>query len=207
MLFRDRKDAGKKLAEKLARFSESKDTMVLALPRGGVVVAKEVSLALKLPLDIVVPRKIGAPYNPELAIGAICEDEIFLNSEFVSLLKVDDIYLKDTIESEKKVAQRRKVLYRKGKKEPDFKNKNIILIDDGIATGATMIASIKYLKTRKPKYLLVAVPVAPLETISEIKLLCDEVISLYTPTNFFAIGQFYDDFSQTTDEEVIGLLN
>lgn len=207
MLFRDRKDAGEKLAQKLLGFSDSKDTIILALPRGGVVVAKEVSLALNLPLDIVVPRKIGAPYNPELAIGAICEDEIFLNDDLVSMLAVDESYLKNTIEAEKKEAQRRKVLYRKGKKAPVLKNMNIILIDDGIATGATIIASIKYLKTKKPKRLIVAVPVAPVETVSQVSQMCDEVLSLYTPTNFFAIGQFYDDFAQTTDSEVIELLN
>ena len=206
MLFKDRKDAGDQLAVKLTKFFKLKDTVILALPRGGVVVAKEISKALNLPLDIIVPRKIGAPYNNELAIGAICEGVIFVNTELVSLLQIDESYIKNTVEIEKKESIRRKLTYRKGKKELHLENKNVIIVDDGIATGATVIASIKYLKTKKTNRIILAVPVAPADIIPELESICDEVICLYAPSSFMAIGQFYENFPQTSDEEVISLL-
>ena len=206
MLFIDRIDAGKQLAEKLIKYKNAKDTIVLALPRGGVIVGKAICEVLNLPLDIVIPRKIGAPFNPELAIGAICEDQYILNKDLISSLDVNEKYIKDIIEDEKKEAKRREKLYRKNKGPLILKNKTIILVDDGIATGATMHAAIKFIKTKDPKKLIVGSPIALKDIYEDFKKLCDEIICLYTPLDFMAIGQFYENFQQTTDEEVINIL-
>lgn len=206
MLFRNRIEAGKKLAGALQSYKGAKQTVVLGLPRGGVVTAYEVAKALHLPLDVLVPRKIGAPDNPELAIGAIAGSGTVLDRELIERLGVSESYIQAEIEKQKKEAERRISLFRVGKPPQDYRGWTAILIDDGIATGSTMRASIAALKKMHAAKIVVAVPVAPPDTISDLKKEVDAVICLYTPSSFMAVGQFYDEFAQTQDEEVIELL-
>ena len=206
MLFKNRIEAGQALAAALEKFNEAKRTVVLGLPRGGVVVACEVAKALHLPLDVIVPRKIGAPDNPELAIGAIAGNGVVLDKELISLLNVPEEYIRSEIERQQKEAKRRLALFRKGQKDQDWAGWTAILVDDGIATGSTMRASISALKKMHASKIVVAVPVGPPDTIENLKLEVDEIICLYTPSSFMAVGQFYDRFPQTSDEEVVDLL-
>jgi putative phosphoribosyl transferase len=206
-MFRDRQDAGQKLATALLGYANQKDAIVIGLPRGGVVTAAEVAKKLHLPLDIVCPRKVGAPFNPELALGAVTESgDGFFNQDLLRQLEIPEHYLQAEIEKEKKVAHARCVAYRKGKPPLNLKDKVVILVDDGLATGATMKAAIQLVRAAKAKKIIVAVPVSPQETLHEIKELANEVVCLSTPYLFQAVGQFYDDFSQTEDDEVIELL-
>ena len=205
--FSDRVDAGKRLASELKDFA-GKDAIVLTIPRGGVVVGYEIAKALHLPLDVIIPRKIGAPYNPELAIGAMTEDgTIILDKGLVSYLGVPESYIKAESEHQKNEIERRLRMYRQDEPYPDLKGKDVIVVDDGIATGSTMKAALASVKNRGAKTVTVAVPVGPPSTINELKQQADRVICPYTPEYFEAIGQFYGDFSQTTDEEVIQMLN
>lgn len=206
MLFKNRSEAGRALAAALQKFKETKRTVVLGLPRGGVVTAYEVAKALHLPLDIIVPRKIGAPDNPELAIGALAGGSVMLDKELIALLNVPEDYIQVAIEREQKEAKRRLALFRKGQREQDWAGWTAILVDDGIATGSTMRASIAALKKMHAAKIVVAVPVGPPDTIDNIKQEVDEVVCLYTPSSFMAVGQFYDQFPQTSDEEVVELL-
>jgi predicted phosphoribosyltransferase len=207
MKFQDRKDGGKQLIPKLEKYKGMTDVVLLGLPRGGVVTAYEISKKLKLPLDIVVPRKIGAPGNEELAIGAITESgEGIMNEEIMSYLGVDDEYVKETIEKEKKEAMRRLKLYRGGKKAIDIKGKIVILIDDGVATGSTMRAAIASAKAKGVKKIVVAVPVIARDTLRKIEKEADEVIYLDAPFIFGAVGRFYEVFDQTEDEEVVEIM-
>src|SRR5665647_3307816 len=197
--FGDRVDAGKRLASALKNFSGKKG-IVLAIPRGGVVVGFEIAKALNLPLDVIIPRKIGAPDNPELAIGAVAEDGTeILDSNLIKYLGVSREYIKEEIE-------RRLKLYRQDTSYPDLKGLDVIVVDDGIATGSTMKAALASVKNRGAASITVAVPVGPPSTIEELEKMADRVVCLYTPEFFQAIGEFYKDFSQTSDEEVIGLL-
>lgn len=213
MTFKDRGEAGRKLAAALEKYKNSKDAILLALPRGGVVVADEIAESLNLPLDIVVPRKIGAPQNPEYAIGAITEtgESVwpvgFPKPEEFGFREPDfKEWLKKEIEKEKKEAKRRLKIYRGEKKPLNLKNKIVILVDDGIATGLTLLAAIKSVKTKKPKKIIVAVPVGAMDSVEIIKKEVDEVVCLYSPAFFGAVGSFYEKFGQTTDEEVIELM-
>ena len=208
MIYKNRMDAGIQLALKLEKFKNQPDTIVIALPRGGVIVGFEVAQALQLPLDLIFPRKIGAPFNEELAIGAITETgEGFLNKNLIDSLHIDIEYVKQTIEKEKKEAQRRLSIYRGNKPFLSLEGKTVILVDDGIATGATMKAAILDIKKRKASQLIIAVPVASYETIHQMQPLVDEIICLTIPINFYAVGQFYEDFRQITDQEVIEKLS
>ena len=206
MLFKDRKDAGRILAASLLKYKKSPKTVVVGLPRGGVVVAAVVAEELGLPLDVIVPRKIGAPDNPELAIGALAGDTVYLDKGLIDHLGVSETHIKNAILREKMEAQRRFSLFRKGKGTQDWTGMTVIVVDDGIATGSTMRVSVEYLRKCKAKRIIVAVPVGPLETLSEIEKLADEVVCPFTPASFFAVGQFYESFPQTQDEEVILLL-
>ena len=185
----------------------SKDVIVLAIPRGGVVVGYEVASALDVPLDVIIPRKIGAPDNPELAIGAMTEDgTIILDESLVKYLRVPDDYIQEESERQRLEIERRLKLYRGDVAYPSLKNRNVIIVDDGIATGSTMKAALASVRKRGAKTIVVAIPVGPPSTIRELKKEADHVVCLYTPESFYAIGQFYEDFAQTTDEEVIKLL-
>jgi len=206
MLFRDRVEAGRRLAEALAGFGGF-GCVVLAIPRGGVVVGFEVASRLGCMLDVVVPRKIGAPYQPELAIGAVTEDGgVIVEHEIAKLVGASEDYIKEAAGREIREIRRRVDRYREGRPPVEVRGKDVILVDDGIATGATMRAAISYVRKLGARRVIVAVPVAPPETVEKIRREADEVICLHTPSDFYAIGQFYENFEQTTDEEVIRLL-
>jgi putative phosphoribosyl transferase len=205
-LFADRVDAGKRLAQAL-RGHVGEDAVVLAIPRGGVVVGYEVTKALALSLDVIIPRKIGAPNNPELAIGAMTEDgTILLDDRLVDYLHVSQEYVKEESEAQKAEIRRRLKLYRGDIPYPSLKGREVILIDDGMATGSTMKAALASVRKRGAKSVIIAIPVGPPSTIKELEKEADRVFCLYTPEAFYAIGQFYEDFTQTRDEEVIRLL-
>lgn len=205
--FVDRIDAGNRLASVLKDFSGKKG-IVLAIPRGGVVVGSVIAKSLNLPLDVIIPRKIGAPDNPELAIGAVAEDgTAILDNNLIRYLGVDREYVKEETEGQKKEIERRLKLYRHDISYPILKGLDVIVVDDGIATGSTMKAALASVKNRGAASITVAVPVGPPSTIEELNKIADRVVCLYTPEYFQAIGQFYKDFSQTTDDEVIKLLS
>lgn len=204
--FKNREEAAKKLAQELLEY-RGKDTVVLAIPRGGVVLANEVAKNLNAPLDLIIPRKIGAPGNPELAIGAVTEDgTTILNQRLVSQLDISKEYIE--LEKKKQIREikRRIKAYRGDAASESLEGKIVILIDDGIATGATMKAAIHSIRKRKPSSIVVAVPVGPPDTVEELKKEVDRLICLIVFEPFFAIGQFYEDFNQVSDEEVLSLL-
>jgi len=207
MIFADRRDAGRKLADKLEQFKNQPDAIAIGLPRGGVVVAYETARRLNLPLDIIVPRKIGAPGNEELAIGAITEEgEPVLDEMLVRELNVSQAYIAKKVDTEKKEAERRLKLYRGGRGPLNLQGKTAILIDDGIATGATMRAAIRSAKNKKAAKIIVAVPVIAPDTLKKLQTEADEIIYLDAPMFLGAIGAFYEEFSQTEDQEVIELM-
>lgn len=205
-LFRNRVDAGIRLASALSGLV-GKEAIVLAIPRGGVVVGFEIARELNLPLDIIVPRKIGAPENPELAIGAITEDgTIILDDKLVSYLRVPGAYIKSEGEKQKVEIERRLKQYRGDVLRPDLKNREVIIVDDGIATGSTMKAALASVRKSGAKKVIIAIPVGPPSTIRELEKQADKVVCLYTPESFYAIGEFYEDFAQTENGEVTELL-
>lgn len=206
MILRNRQEAGQKLAQLLEKYKNNPETLVLALPRGGVVVGYEIAQALNLPLDIIVPRKIGAPGNPEYAIGAITETgEGIFNEEEIKY--VDPEWLQKEIEKEKQEAKRRIKVYRGNRPPLNLQGKIIILVDDGVATGFTMRAALFYLKKQKPKKIIVAVPHGAYDSLIKIKEEVDEVVTLFEPKIYWAVGSYYEEFPQVSDEEVIELLN
>lgn len=206
MIFRDRREAGRLLAGKLLEFKNKPNTIALGLARGGVVVAAEVAKILHLPLNVVVPRKIGAPGNPELAVGAIMEDgEYYLDETLIGITEASEDFINKQMEKEKKEAQRRIQAYR-GKKELDIEGKNVILIDDGIATGATMLASIRGMRAKNAAFILAAAPVASTQAYDLISQEADKIVCVHVDPHLGAIGYFYQNFGQTTDQEVVELL-
>lgn len=207
MVFKNRQDAGKKLAKELKSFKNQENTILLALPRGGVVVAFVIAQELNLPLDLVVPRKIGAPNHEEYAIGAITETgQGIFDQAAIESLNVSRAYLDDKVKTEKKEAQRRLKTYRQDRPPLNLDGKTVIIIDDGIATGLTMQAAIESVKQKKAKKIIVAVPVSAQDSLSKIKKQADQVICLDTPLFFGAVGAFYENFEQTKDQEVIDLM-
>jgi putative phosphoribosyl transferase len=206
MLFKNRIEAGQKLASALKPVD--KNAIVLAIPRGGVVVGFEVARSLHIPLDIIITRKIGAPGNPELAIGAVAEDGTYLlDNNLVEMMGVPQDYIEAEVENQKAEIKRRLQKYRGTAPNPILAKREVILVDDGVATGSTLKAALHSLRKIGVKNLVVAVPVGPVDTIKELKLQADRVICLHTPEPFYAIGEFYEDFDQTNDEEVINLLH
>ena len=204
-LFENRTEAGKRLASKLR--DVAKNAIILAVPRGGVVVGFEIAHTLNFPLDIVITKKIGAPGNPELAIGAVAEDGTYLlDKGLVQMLGVSRSYIEAEIERQKTEIKRRLLTYRGDAPDLRIEGLTVILVDDGVATGSTLKAALRSLKNRGAKSVVVAVPVGPLDTISELQQEADRVVFLSTPDPFYAIGEFYENFEQTTDEEVIELL-
>lgn len=208
-MFFDRKEAGQKLAKAISnrRFAITKENaIILALPRGGVIVGQEVSEKLGIPQDLIVVRKIGYPGNPEYAIGAVGESgKLVMGNELIRN-EVSQAYLKNEIKKEKEEIKRRLGEYRGDREPPDLKDKIVILVDDGLATGLSMQAAIKEVKGKNPAKIIVAIPVAPKETIEKFKKEVNQIICLFTPEPFFAIGNFYTKFDQVTDEEVKKIL-
>ncbi len=204
-IFENRVEAGKKLASALQK--AEKKAIVLAIPRGGVVVGYEIAHALNIPLDVIITRKIGAPGNPELAIGAVAEDGTYLlDKSTVEMLRVPQDYIEGEVENQKMEIKRRLKRYRGNAPTPQLSNREIIVVDDGVATGSTLKAALRYLRKIGAKNLIVAIPVGPPDTVKELRQMADQVICLLTPEPFYAIGEFYRDFAQTEDEEVINLL-
>lgn len=206
-MFRDRRDAGIQLADKLKGHKHSGEAIVLALPRGGVVTGFEIARVLDLPMDVLIVRKIGFPGQSEFGIGAVSETgTVVLNSAIISSCGVEDEYIQIEIARQKEEVERRIRIYRKGKRIPDLEGKKIILVDDGVATGATLKAAISALKKEKIKGLIAAIPVSPPETAEELKGMVDEFICLNTPADFMAVGNYYDDFQQVPDQTVVEML-
>ena len=207
-MFANREEAGRELARHLSKYMGQPNTLIVALARGGIITGYEVAQLLQLPLDLICPRKIGAPHNPELALGACMHTgDSFLNDDIIYELDISPVALKDAIERAKKESAARHSLYRKGRQTLTVQDKTVILVDDGLATGATMKAAIKWARAEKAGRIVVAIPVAPPSTTQEIRQLADEVIVLLQPSSFSAVGQFYTDFRQTEDEEVYRRLN
>ena len=207
MIFRDRTEAGQVLASKLTKYLNQVDTVILALPRGGVPVAYEIGKELGLPVDIFVVRKLGVPGHEELAMGAIASGGVrHINRDVVDQLRIDSETIDVASRREQKEIERRERLYRGQRPPVDVRNKTVILVDDGLATGSTMRAAIAALRQHRPARIVVAVPTAAPQTCSEIADEVDEIICAATPETFYAVGQWYQEFSQTTDDEVRELL-
>ncbi|MBU6383743.1 MAG: phosphoribosyltransferase [Verrucomicrobia bacterium] len=207
MMFKDRSDAGRQLAQKLLSYQGQANTIVFGLARGGVVVAYEVARILSLPLNVLVPRKIGAPGNPELALGAVAEDgELMLNEEIVSDLGVSPALIQEAARQAKALSDQRLLKYRQCAPLGNLQGKTAIVIDDGIATGATMLIEIQSLRKRGLRKIIAAAPVAALDAWSAIQKVCDEAVCLHVATDFGGISEFYLDFAQVEDEQVQSLL-
>ncbi len=207
MRFKDRSEAGKVLAKELGRYANRSDVHVLALPRGGVPVAYEVAKKIKAPLDIFLVRKLGVPGHEEFAMGAMASGGvIFLNHDVIEQLRISDDAIDEVIARERRELDRREEVYRKNMGPIEVAGQTVILIDDGLATGSTMRAAIEAMRHHDAGSVIVAVPVASPSTCSEMKDLADEVICAMQPEAFSAVGEWYEDFSQTTDEEVQELL-
>lgn len=207
MLFHDRSDAGRRLAEKLMAYANRPDAVVLALPRGGVPVGYEVARALNAPLDVFLVRKLGVPDQEELAMGAIASGGVrVLNEDVVTQLGISEDVIDAVASEESRELRRREELYRDDRPMPEVRGATVILVDDGLATGSTMRAAVAALRRQGPARIVVAVPVGAAETCDELRRTADEVVCDRTPEPFWAVGIWYDDFMQTTDEEVHNLL-
>ena len=207
MIYKNRSDAGRQLAERLSHYRDKADAIVLGLPRGGVTTAFEIARALHLPLDVLIVRKIGFPGNPELGVGAISETgALALNEDIIAAYGVDREYLaRETGRQQEEIA-RRKVLFRGGEGLPPLAGKTVILVDDGVATGATVKAAVTTLKQEKLARLVVALPVASPDAEATIRRMVDEWICLQAPPGFMAVGDYYYDFTQVEDTEVMAML-
>ena len=208
-IFVDREEAGRLLASELLRFKDQQP-VVLALPRGGVPVAVEVADALHAPLDLILVRKIGAPWQPELAIAAVVDGdrpETVVNQAIVDQFGIGDSYLKEQEARQLAEIERRRQLYLADRPRAGLAGRTAIITDDGIATGATMQAALHAIRRTQPKYLVLAVPVAPPDTIERLRREVDEVVCLLRPAAFGAISLFYADFHQITDDEIVGMLD
>jgi predicted phosphoribosyltransferase len=205
-IFTDRSDAGKKLASQLIEYKSQPDTLILALPRGGVPVAYQVAQILQLPLEVFVVRKLGIPFHKEAAMGAIASGGVLIiDNALVKRLNISQDMLQKVINEETFELNRRNQLYQQ-KNLPDLQGKTLILIDDGLATGLTASAAIEALKKYHPSKIVFATPVGSATACDELRQQADQVICFYTPEPFYAVGQAYRDFTQTTDEEVKALL-
>ena len=207
-MFRNREEAGRILADELTRYRNDPTVLILALPRGGVAVGYQLSLALHVPLDVFITRKIGAPGNPEYAIGAVAETgSRYLNQEAVSSFGLSRHELDRLIHVQEKEIARRKDLYRQGRPLPQLTGRTVFLVDDGIATGSTFLASALAIRNLQPRRLVGVIPVGPQSTIREVRSHVDELVILITPDPFYAVGNFFTDFTQVEDRDVIQYLN
>ncbi|HXF60555.1 MAG TPA: phosphoribosyltransferase [Caldilineaceae bacterium] len=206
-LFLDRRDAGRRLASKLTMFADRPDVVVLGLPRGGVPVAFEVAAALHAPLDVFLVRKLGVPGQEELAMGAIASGGVrVLNQAVIEALNIPAPVIDAVAAREQRELERRERVYRSGRPAPDLRNKTVILVDDGLATGASMAAAVHGVRAQQPAQVVVAVPTAASETCEAFERISDKIVCAETPQPFWGVGMWYADFSQTTDEEVRELL-
>ncbi|MBS3060345.1 MAG: phosphoribosyltransferase [DPANN group archaeon] len=205
-MFKDRVEAGRILADKLSKYKGNKDVVILGIPRGGIITAKEVANVLEAPLDVVVIKKIGFPGNEEFALGAASKDDYYIDESIHSSYGVPDSYIEKESKIKQLEAKERYETLRGAKKPEPLQGKIVIIIDDGVATGSTMIMAARVIKKQKPQKVIIAVPVGPPETIQRLNQEANEVICLDTPQGFMAIGQFYMNFEQTTDEEAKQLL-
>ncbi|BAB73694.1 phosphoribosyltransferase [Anabaena sp. FACHB-709] len=208
MLFKDRTVAGQVLAKKLADYANRSNVLVLALPRGGVPVGFEVARALNAPLDVLVVRKLGVPDNEELAMGAIASGGVrILNQSIVNDIQISDEVIARVAVQEERELERRESMYRGDRPFPNLKGQTVILVDDGLATGATMWAAIIAVRQQQPKEIVIAVPVAAPETCEEMQSKVEKIFCANTPSPFYSVGMWYEKFPQTTDDEVRELLN
>lgn len=206
-LFRDRFDAGRILARQLSGYAGRPDLIVLALPRGGVPVGYEVARALGAPLDVFLVRKLGLPGHEELAMGAIASGGIrLINEDVVHAYRVSDAEIEAVTRVEQQELQRRERIYRDNRPLLSLRDRTVVLVDDGLATGATMRVAVLAVREKAPSSIVVGVPVAAAETCDEFRTIVDDVVCAETPSPFYAVGLWYEDFSQTTDEEVHELL-
>ncbi|HEB78000.1 MAG TPA: phosphoribosyltransferase [Methylothermaceae bacterium] len=205
MIFANRHEAAQQLAEALSQY-RGKNPLILAIPRGAVPMGKVVAEALDGELDVVLVRKLGAPGNPEFAIGAVDETGWVYLAPWAKSMGIDDDYVERLKEQELATIQARRARYTPSRPPRDPKDRIVIVIDDGLATGSTMIAALHAIRAKDPQKLVCAVPVAPPDTLEKIRPLCDELVCLHTPESFYAVGQFYVDFGEVTDEEVMELL-
>jgi putative phosphoribosyl transferase len=207
MIYKDRIEAGRRLAERLGDYADREDVLVLALPRGGVPVAFEVARALRAPLDIFLVRKLGVPGHEELAMGAIATGGVrVLNEDVVQYLQIPGEVIDAVAADEQRELERRESVYRDNRPQLNVRGKTVILVDDGLATGSTMRAAAAALRKQQPERIVVAVPVSAAQTCDEYRMGVDEIICAMTPEPFHGVGLWYEDFSQTTDEEVRDLL-
>jgi len=205
--YRDRRDAGRRLEEELREYANRPDVIVLALPRGGVPVAYEVATALHTPMDVFIVRKIGLPDHEELAIGAIATGGVrILDERTIRAFGVSEAELATVIAAETRELKRREHLYRGNRPPLDVRGKTVILVDDGLATGSTMLAAVTALRRENAARVVVAVPIAPPETCDAFREVVGDIVCVMTPEPFYAVGRWYEDFSQTTDDEVHELL-
>ena len=208
MRFKDRTDAGRDLAARLQQFANRHDVIVLGLPRGGVPVAHEVARALNAPLDVFLVRKLGVPGHAELAMGAIASGGVrVVNHAVVDRLGITEADIDRVAEAEQRELERREVAFRSGRAPLDLRGRVAMLVDDGLATGSTMKAAAVAARQHDPSAVVIAVPAAPRATCAELRADADDVICVITPDAFYAVGQWYDDFDQTSDDEVVALLD
>jgi putative phosphoribosyl transferase len=207
MFFRDRREAGRILACRLAEYANRPDVLVYGLPRGGVAVAYEVAQALRVPLDVFLVRKLGVPGHEEFAMGAVASGGVrVLNRDVIGALQIPEAVVEQLIAREERELERRERAYRGDRPAPDLRGKTVILVDDGLATGSTMLAAVTALRQRQRVQVVVAVPVGSPETCDALSPHVDEIVCSVTPDPLYAVGLWYDDFSQATDDEVRELL-
>ena len=208
MTFKNREEAGRGLVERLIQYRDDPTAIIVALPRGGVAVGYQLSLGLHLPLDLFIARKLGAPGNPEYALGAVGETgTVYLNPEAMAAFHLSRSDIQMSIQMQQQEIARRQGLYRQGRQLPTLTDRIVILVDDGIATGSTFFASAQSIRQLKPRRLIGAIPVGPVEIIGEARPQVDELIVLATPDPFWAVGNHYIDFAQVSDHDVVEYLN
>lgn len=208
MTFRNREEAGRRLVERLIRYRDEPAAIILALPRGGAAVGYQLSLGLHLPLDVFITRKLGAPDNPEYALGAVGETgTIYLNPDAMTAYGLSRSDIEEVVQVQQREIARRQELYRQGRQLLTLTDRIVILVDDGIATGSTFFASIQSIRRFKPRRLIGAIPVGPTDTIREVRTQVDELVVLATPEPFWAVGNHYIDFAQVSDHDVVEYLN
>jgi putative phosphoribosyl transferase len=206
--FKNREEAGRRLVEQLVHYRDHPAALILALPRGGVVVGYQLSLGLHLQLDVFITRKLAAPDNPEFALGAVAETgTVYLNPEAMAAFRLSQEEIKELVQAQQQEIARRQTLYRQGRRLPALTDRTVILVDDGIATGSTFFASVDAIRHLKPRRLIGAIPVGPAETIRIARTRVDELVVLATPEPFWAVGNHFIDFTQVNDHEVVEYLN